>query len=195
MPLTLPARPAPRLMTPRLVSSRNELVPAFGGPTMRNPRMGSRYALDYELPPQTALSAQDWADIDDETDTCVIAIYQPGLDTGAPGAPLVDGASQTGSVLALKGLTPNYIIQKNQWLSVITGGQRFAYRAKDYVVVANDGTVDVPLRTMLRKAHANNDMVEIARPMIEGYVSVPVDAWTVEVDRLVRLSFTITERE
>ena len=195
MALSLPIWPAPARMVPRLVSARNDLAPAFGGPTNRFARMGSRYALDVEMPPMKNVDAQDWADIDDEAATCILIIRQPGIDTGSPGIPRVNGGSQAGSSLILDGLTPHYALQKNQWLTVTTGGQMFSYRAKSAVVADASGNLTVPMRTMLRVPPANNDVVEIAEPKIEGYVTVTEDAWSVDSAHIVALTFSITERE
>lgn len=195
MALSLPIWPAPARMVPRLLTARNDLSPAFGGPTNRFARMGSRYALDVEMPPMKNIDAQDWADIDDEAATCILLIPQPGIDTGAPGSPLVNGGSQAGSSLILNGVTPQYALRKNQWLTIITGGQRFSYRAKSAVVADAAGNLVVPLRTMLRVSPTNNDVVEIAEPKIEGYVTVTEDAWSVDSAHIVALTFSITERE
>ena len=193
--ITLPNNATPSAMEPRLVSSRNEMSPAFGGPTQRQSRMGSKYALDYVMPPMRYDQAQEWADIDDEAATVVMRIYQPGLVIGSPGTPLVSGSGQSGSVIALKGLAAGYAIRKNQWLSISTGAQWYAYRAKSAVSADGSGNVSVPLRTMLRTSPTNNDTVAILDPKIEGYPTPADGCWSISAaDRLIRLAFTITER-
>lgn len=192
--LVLPPWPAPASVTLRLVSARNEMAPAFGGPVQRQGRMGSRYALDVVMPPMRYRDAQEWADIDDEAATVVMSIPQPGLDTGTPGAPVVDGGGQSGSSINLRGLTPHYAIRKNQWLTLIIDDQRFAYRAKIAVVADGGGEAVVPLRTLLRQSPPDAALVEIADPKIEGYPTVPDGAWTVDSAHITPLVFTITER-
>jgi len=157
--------------------------------------MGSKYALDYTMRPMTYDQAQEWADIDDESATVVMSIYQPGLDTGAPGNPLIDGAGQAGSLPVFKGLTPFYAMRKNQWVSVKTGGVWYAYRAKFETVADENGRLVLPIRTLLRTSPANNDEVEIGDPKIEGYPTPADGCWAISAtDRLIRLAFTITER-
>lgn len=194
MALMLPTTPAPSKITPRLVNSRATLSPAFGGPVQRIARMGARWALDVTMPPMAYADAMAFADLATETDTCVMAIYQPGIAIGTPGLALVDGAAQTGSTLSLKGLTPQYAFTKWQWITVITGSVRYCYRAASETVVAADGTVDLPLSTMIRKSHGDEDVVEIAEPKIEGFVTLADDAWAFDASRLVYLQFTIEER-
>lgn len=192
--LTLPTTPSPRSVTPRLISARNELTPAFGGGIQRLNRKGSRYALDVEMPPMRYVDAMDWVDVLSETDTVLMAVPQPSFDVGVPGSPLVNGAGQFGSSLTLDGLTPSYPIAKGQWLSVITNGRRYLYQCTAQVIANASGQMTVPLRTMLRFPPADNAVVEIAEPKIEGFARVAEDAFMVGIERLVSLKFTIEER-
>jgi hypothetical protein len=194
MATALPDWPYPAQMTPRLVSGRAELRPAWGGDIQRLNRAGSRYAIDVVMPVMTYADAQDWSAIEDETATVTMLIMQPGLDTGAPGTPLVNGAAQSGTSLIIDGLTPRYVIRNRQWLTVTTGGRIYAYRAKGETVANGSGEATVPLETMLRAVHGNNDPVELAEPRIEGFATVPNDAWTTNTAGHVALSFTIEER-
>jgi len=181
-------------MTPRLVTGRAELRPAFGGDLQRLNRVGSRFAIDVTLPVMTYAAAQAWSDINDETDTVTMQIVQPGLNTGSPGTPLVNGAGQSGTTLILDGLTPHYVLRKNQWISVSTGGRLYAYRVKTEVAASAGGAVSVVLTTMLRVSPADNSPVQIAAPRIEGFATVPDDAWATNTAGHVALSFTIEER-
>lgn len=195
MPLTLPTSPGPSQVTVRPVSARNDLRPAFGGSTQRLLRKGTKYAADFLMPPMTYADAMAWADLDDEADTVVMTIPQPGFAVGSPGSPQVNASGQSGSTLAIKGLTVGYQLRKGQYLSVVTGGQRFLYRVKTGATANGSGLATVTLQTMLRTPHLNNDVVEIAAPKIEGFVEAEPDRWTVGVDRLVTPVFTIEERE
>ncbi len=194
MAIALPNTPFPASMTPRLVTGRAELRPAFGGDLQRLNRVGSRFAIDVTLPVMTYAAAQAWSDINDETDTVTMQIVQPGLNTGSPGTPLVNGAGQSGTTLILDGLTPHYVLRKNQWISVSTGGRLYAYRVKTEVAASAGGAVSVVLTTMLRVSPADNSPVQIAAPRIEGFATVPDDAWATNTAGHVALSFTIEER-
>lgn len=195
MSIVLPTYPGVVSMTPRLITSRTENNPAFGTPDQRFSRMGSRFAFDFALEPIPTEDSMDWVDIETESETCVYTIPQVEFDTGAPGAPLVDGAGQSGTTLNLKGLTPQYVVRKGQWLNVTTSGVIYLYRAKTETIADATGDMALPLTTMLRKPHLNNDVIELAEPKVEGFVTIPEDAWAISGDdRLVRLSFTIKER-
>jgi hypothetical protein len=192
--IALPDYPYPAAMTPRLVTGRAELRPAWGGDIQRLNRAGSRFAIDVTMPVMTYSDAQDWSGINDQTDTVTMQIVQPGLDTGAPGITLVNGASQSGTTLIIDGFTPYYVLRKNQWISVSTGGRLYAYRVKTEVAADSGGAASVILTTMLRVSPGNNDPVEITEPRIEGFATVPDDAWATNTAGHVALSFTIEER-
>ena len=194
MAIALPDYPYPAAMTPRLVTGRAELRPAWGGDIQRLNRAGSRFAIDVTMPVMTYADAQDWSGINDQTDTVTMQIVQPGLDTGAPGITLVNGASQSGTTLIIDGFTPYYVLRKNQWISVSTGGRLYAYRVKTEVAADSGGAASVVLTTMLRVSPGNNDPVEITEPRIEGFATVPDDAWATNTAGHVALSFTIEER-
>jgi hypothetical protein len=196
MPLYLPTWPGPSSMTPRPISSRNETRPATGaGPVGRNLRPGTRWAWDIELPPMPYVDSLEWDDLLEEGDTVVMEIHQPGLVIGNPGAPLIDGANQSGRTLNLKQVEPGYVFRKGQWLSMILNGQRFAYKSRARAVADGAGKLALPLRTMLRVPTLNNAVVEIAQPMAEGWASPDPDSFEVGVDGLVAPRFTLEERE
>jgi hypothetical protein len=194
MALSLPTTPAPSEVTPRKIDASGSLSSAFGAGDQRLERMGTRWALDVTMPPMRYVDAQEFSDLEAQGTTCIFPIPQPGLNIGTPGVGLVDGAGQSGSTLSLKNLTPNYAFKRWQWITVITSGVRYCYRAASAAVVASDGTIDLPLSTMLRKPHADEDVVKVSDPEIEGFVTLPEDAWKVGRDRLVYLRFTIQER-
>ncbi len=196
MPLILPTWPGPSSMTPRPIFTRNETRPASGaGPVGRNLRPGTRWAWDIELPAMSYVESLAWDDLLSEDDTVVMEILQPGLVIGAPGAPLINGANQSGRTLNLKGLTPGYVFRKGQWLSLIQNGQRFAYKSSAAATADGSGNMALPLRTMLRVPTLNNAVVEIAQPMVEGWPTIDTDSLTVGVDGLVTPRFTVEERE
>lgn len=183
-------------MTPRPVFARNETRPGYGGPVGRNLRPGTRWAWDFEYPPMSYVDSLAFDDLLTEDETIVADILQPGLVIGDPGSPLVNGAMQSGRTLHLKGLTPGYVFRKGQWLSVNSQGQRYAYKSRAEATADGSSNLAVPLRTMIRYPLVNNAVVEIAQPKVEGWATLEQDAHAIDaVDRLIRLRFTIEERE
>lgn len=193
--LVLPTYPGPSSMTPRPISSRNEQRPASQGPVNRYMRPGTRWAWDNVMPPMSYVDSLEWDDLLSESDTVIMNILQPGLDVGAPGAPQIDGASQIGRTLNLKGLTAGYPFRKGQWISFPVSGQLFAYKVRAAITVGSDGRVALPLLTLLRLPPANNAVVDVAQPRAEGFATVDPASLEVATDRMVRLRFTLEERE
>ncbi len=180
---------------PELIYSRNDLVPEFRGPVQRRNRTGSRYRAQCRVAPQYYEDAQEWADIDDETETCVLELIQPNIDTSKIGNGLINGSGISGNVLPVDGLVPHGFIRKNQWISIVTDSKRYCYRVKAAVVADASGEADITLRTMMRVPHADGDLVEIVAPKIEGFVTVDPESWEPDEHQMIHLSFTITERE
>jgi hypothetical protein len=194
MPLTLPTSPAPAALTPRIVTARNELRSAFGGGTQRLARKGTRYAFDVEMPPMRYEDALAWGDIEDETDTVVMLLPQPGVTIGSLGDPRINGANQSGSSLALDGFPSGAVVGKGLWLSVLASSRRWLYRTRAAATANSSGQITLPLRTLLRAPHPDNAIVNIATPYVEGFATLSDDALSVGADGLVRLKFSIEER-
>ncbi len=195
MALVLPTWPGPRRMSPRPIYARNELVPTYGGPESRLIRPGTRWAWEVEYPPMTYVESLAFDDILSERDTLIMEILQPGLDTGSPGPLAVDGANQAGLLLRLKNGAPGYTFVKGQWITVPVDDQLYAYKTSAAAVVGSDGKIALPLRTMLRMPPAVNTAAEVVQPRAEGFATPADDAFTFNEDGLVRLRFTLKERE
>ena len=193
MTILLPADP-PYSMSVRVITSKNQLSPAFGGADQELLRKGSRYELAFDHGEMDYIDALDWSDLMVEGETAVAPVFQPGLDTGAPGAPVVSGAGQAGRTLLMRGVSPGYLIRKGQFLSIISNGQRFLYRAASAVTALPNGTVSVLLYTLLRRPHPDGAVVELAQPMVEGFLREVSDL-TVIANHDVKVAFKIRERE
>lgn len=193
--LILPSDPGPRVMTPRPISARGEMKPASSGPVTRVLRPGTRWAWDIEMPAMTYPESLAWDDLLSEDETVVMDILQPDLVIGELGLPRINGVGQAGRLLLLDEVEPGYVLRKGQWLSVPVDGQIYAYKSSAAAVAAGNGTMVVPLRTMLRRAPVDSALVEIAAPKAEGYASVDPESLKIDADdRMVRLRFTLEER-
>ncbi|WP_421122533.1 hypothetical protein [Sphingobium yanoikuyae] len=119
---------------------------------------------------------------------------QPDFDTGTPGAARVATAIVSGRAVPLKGMAPGYTAKEGQFLSFVHGGRRYVHIFAADGTVGADGTLNANVWPMLRTSLSNNDVVEIAPPMIEGLVSPGEElSWQISVDRLASFSFTLSE--
>lgn len=179
----------------RVVSAANDMAPAFGGNTQRLARKGTRFGIDVSVPPLPQAGC-GMALITDlvQGETEVMAFNIPeAFPAQSYGTPLVKGAGQAGSTLAIDGLPPLTAIPKGKFLTVIIGGQRYAYLVRASTVANGSGEASLPIWPMLRKSPADNAVIELAAPKIEGYVPTGQE-WSISSLKSVGLSFTVTER-
>jgi len=198
MAIALPTTPVARSITPRLVSRRRDLEPTFNGPTSRIRRIGSRWSIDFDYPPMTYADAMEWVAklTSAEADTVILAVPQPGFDTGAPGTPLVNGGGQLGSAIDLDAFTPSHVARVGQWFNLTVSGALFLYQVAAETVSTTGGVLaDLPINPMIRRSPADNSAADFTTPKIEGFLSGRETSWTVDTARHVGLSFTITERQ
>lgn len=148
------------------------LQPATGGPRMPVDRPGDHWALEIDIGTlRTTCGQALMADIvRGRSQPVAIQIPEPGIDKGAPGAVVIDGAGQSGEALDVKGGTPGAVLRKGWFISLFTAGHWFAHMVAETVVLDVAGKATVTVWPMLRTPHADNDPVAVVNPMIEGFV-------------------------
>lgn len=182
---------------PRLLQWGSELTPTLGGVTQRLDRLGSRHAIDVQLPPM--LMADDgrrWIArlLRAKQEGGRIAFPQVDFEPGPCGRPTVAADTTVGRMIPIAGATPRYAIREGQWLSVTHGARSYLYCATAQVVLDGSGAGTVPVDVLLRSPLSVGDKVELARPVIEGWLSGDGYEWTLERSRTVGLGFSIAER-
>lgn len=196
MPVVLPQLPRGAVATPRLISFGGDLTPTLGGPVQRIVRVGSRYAIDVEMPTLDGQCARDWisALIDCEREIAVLRFPQPGLEIGNPGAPVVNGGGQAGSRLSVRGFSANYPVRNAQFFTMDHQGRRYLHKARA-ANASGTGVALLDIAPMLRVIPFDSVALNFAAPTIEGWVKGPETAWSVGRRFTKGLSFTITEAE
>ena len=197
MPTLLPTTPEPcaPYLPPVIVSLRNDVTSMVGGNRQRNSRKGDHYRARFEMEPLSYDQARKWRSLMKGSDTVVMTIPQPDIDlstVNASGA--VNGAMPLGTFLPAKSLGAGAVLRKGQMISVITSGRRWTYALDADVTADGSGNATLPLEVMIRTVHGNNDVIEIREPKIEGFADYDDDAWTLDENGFVRLSFEIEER-
>ncbi|WP_412545826.1 hypothetical protein [Maricaulis sp. MIT060901] len=178
-----------------LIDHSNKIGSATGvGPETEIERAGSKWGFNVAVSAKTADEALAWKKLHRRGEPFLLDIIQPGLDVGNPGTPLVSIGGQVGSQLPIKGLTPGYTLVDGQFLSVIVAGQRYAYMVTADTVADGTGNATVPITPLLRAAPQLNDVVEIAAPKAEGWVTVPASGFNLDVVAVMRgLKFVLRE--
>lgn len=191
----LPETPGPVSQDWRLIDFGTRLQPPLGGPVQILNRLGARYQVTVQLPPMFGPQASQWlaALTLGVRNGVRWKLRQVGIDPGLPGAPAVAGAGQAGSAIDIDGLTPNVGISDGQMMAIITASQRYLYMIAAPVDASNTGTAEIALTSPLRVPPADNDLVEIGTPSIEGVIEEGGFGWSINAARHYGLAFSITE--
>ena len=114
---------------------------------------------------------------------------------GAPGSPLVDGPVVTGRVLPIKGLTGGYLCGEGFWLSIVKDGQHYLHKVAIGGRANASGLLSVTLAELLRIDLAGNEVIHLARPMIEGVIDGQSVGYSYDANRSPVIEFAIREKQ
>lgn len=196
--IILPSTPGAVETRFSLVSAANDLNPAFGGPSQRLGRKGSKWSCDVKMPPMFGEDARLWLSrlIRGEADVVAYELYQTGLPAQSPAgsACKVKGAGQLGSTLQVDGIRPGYSLVEGQWISVVDGANAYLHMVTEDVVADAEGEAAVKIAPMLRTVPADNAIVAIDTPVIAGFISPSGMGWSIDAANHYGLEFTVTER-
>lgn len=196
MSITLPTCPVPTDFQPMLRDFGGVLTPFLGGPEQRINRLGTRFGLRLTLPPMGPDEGMAYIArlLRGRADTVVLPWPLLDFDPGEPGAPLVRTSISGGSTIKMKGITAGYAVKEGQFFSVIHGSHRYVHLFAADGTASGAGTLDVDIFPMLRSPLSTNDVVEIATPKIEGFVSPGEElAWQIGLTNEREVSFSIVE--
>lgn len=194
--IELPETPGPNGADPYFFDPGLNLRGALGGPTVRLDRLGARYGVAVTYPPMYANDAKVFISrlIRAKSEGLRMPYPLLGVVQGGAGSPLIDGADQTGRTLNIKGVTPGYLFKEGSWLSIEdANGQHYLHNVAASTRAPANGEVALPLCEMLRRPFANEDIVHVGRPMIEGFVQGDQQSWTLSIGNFVQLQFAIEE--
>lgn len=192
--VVLPVTPGVRSARPMVLSFGSVLTPFLGGPSQKINRLGTRWALRVSMPTMRAEVARYWVDaLSRGGETGVVMAIPQDIAIGDPGAPLVAAAAFAGMTLQIKGLTPGYAVKTGQFLSIVHGGRRYVHIFSADAVANGSGALTTSIWPMIRTGLSINDVIELARPMIQGWLDANIE-WDVLTGPWVQLpDFTISE--
>jgi hypothetical protein len=165
--------------TPSLVDFGGVLTPALGGAEQRINRLGSRFQIamvvDFDTDEEARRFGQRLRMA--KREGALQRFVQIGVKPTAVGTPLVDGAVAGGTTLPIKGLLPGYALLEGQFFSIIVGGRRYLHSAAEQAIADDSGDLEITIDPALRISLAGNEVIEIAKPMIEGLVDGDEVSW------------------
>lgn len=196
--IQLPACPPIKEAVPRYVSFGVDQTPTLGGPQSRILRLGDRWAIDVETyPAEYAEHGMKYLSrlVRGLKDTVRLAFPEPGVKPRSYGAPVVASAGSSGTSLPVSGLIPGDVIKEGKFFSMIIGGESYLYQvAVEDVVVSGAGAATLQFEPMLRAQPPAGAVVEIEKPMIEGFIQGNEQSWQTSRSKYLPFRFTIMER-
>jgi hypothetical protein len=195
--IELPKSPAPNFARPTMLDFGYTLRPVLGGPDQRVNRAGSRFAIEVGFAPMEPRLSRTFVSrlLQAQSEGLRISFPLPEAQ-GAPGSPVVDGAGQAGTTLALRNLTPNYVYREGWWLSVESAaGQHYLHNIRAAGKADAGGEASLQIWPELRAPFADGDAVHLGKPMIEGLPLGDERSWEFPVGKLISLQFAIREVE
>jgi len=196
--IELPPEVVPNNAEPSLMDFGGVMKPATGGKALRVDRLGNRFKATISLPPmENKANGRVVVSRLIRAKSEGIRIEYPlcGVDQGSPGSPRVNGADQAGTEIALKGFRPGYGCGEGYWLSIETDGQHYLYNAAAPATADGAGELTLTIYPPLRAEPADNDIVHLQRPMIEGLVMGEEQGWNISLAHHVSIMFEIEESE
>lgn len=112
---------------------------------------------------------------------------------GAPGAVRLNGAVASGRVLPLDGFARGYFCKEGYALSLVKDGRHYLHTVKVGGRANESGQLTITLNELLRDSFPDNAVVNLAKPMIEGFIDGDTWAWGAAVDRVTPIQFTLEE--
>ena len=194
--ITLPTGVYPRGVKASLLDYGVIVRPSSGAPAQRYDRLGSRFAMEFELPPLDGETARlvKARLIQAKRSALRMPVPLLGGPQGAPGAPLVNGTDSAGTTLKLKNLTPGWFAREGYWLNVTDAdGALYLHDVAAPVRAGSDGKATLTLGVPLRCVLADGAAVRISNPVIEGLVTSDI-GWSDPVGRIISgIVFTLEE--
>jgi hypothetical protein len=196
--IVFPDEVVPNNIIPALIDFGGVQRPPLGGKILRINRLGNRYRASVSLPP---IPSVDLGRIvvsrllKAKTQGLRIDFPLCGVDQGEPGSPLVKGANQAGGSIIMDGFAPGYVMREGYWFSVVTNSQHYLYNVAADAVADGSGNVTVPIVPWLRRPPADNDVVYVIQPMLEGLVAGDEQRWNYSLAHHLNIEFEIEEAE
>ncbi|MGC4252429.1 MAG: hypothetical protein QM605_13465 [Sphingobium sp.] len=199
--IDLPAWPGPQSAVPRVLDFGGFLEPSSGAEVQRFNRLGNRYAIAVTMPPlRNRRDGRIWVNrlIKGQKEGArmewPLQDFDPGTPNLANGTTIqVDGAGQSGQLLAIRNVAPRYAFLEGQPLSLEIDGQMFFDFVGETAIAGDDGKVTITLTQLLRKEPPDGAVLHVAKPMVEGFIMGDQVAWELALERTVGLSFEIHE--
>lgn len=183
----------PAAIAPTFIDFGSYQRPYTGAEVTRIDRPGGKFRFDISLPPLVDGRAMVSRLVRAKQEGARIAIPLLGQSQGTPGAPLVNGAGQSGTTLNIDGLLAGYTAKEGYWLNIIQGGRYYLHQIATTAVADGSGVLAATIFPALRVSFSDNAVIVLDKPKIEGFIDGNEQAWAVSDDLHTGIQFTIEE--
>jgi hypothetical protein len=189
----------PRTVEPvwRVIDNNGNLSPITGAGAAQRILRPGRFSLSAQVPALRPDCADTWlaASLAHITEGGTIRMPVPLTRTVTlPAGAMVDGAGQTGALLAIKGLATGQVIKPFTPFSFISGGVSYLHRTTGEATADGDGKAVVSIGPFMRVSPADGLALNFPAPIIEGDLDAGGLEWTEHRLTAIGFSFTITEK-
>lgn len=194
--IELPDGVVPNSFTMRYLDFGGVQRPALGGAITRVNRLGNRFACDFTLPPLPLETGRMVVSrlIRAKTEGIRIELPLTAGEQGAPGTAVQLSAAATGGIsIAVDGLNPYYAAREGYWISLVKSGQHYVHNIAALVTANVSGAATWTITPELRTSFADNSVVNVAAPMIEGLIDGDEQAWEWSLAHHLGIGFTVEE--
>lgn len=183
------------------IDKSTHLVPSYGGEEQQIIRPGSRFGVEITLPRKRyaaigAAGVMQWISRLNQAKhgEALFRVPQPGLVIPAAGVPRVNGAGQSGITLNCDGFNAGYAWREGQFISILHAGNHYVHQFAADGAANGAGVAVLPLFPMLRVEPADNSLIFIEAPMIQGKILGDEQQWEIDYIRTAGLTFAIAEK-
>lgn len=183
----LPETPAPNGMQPTLLDFGITLRPSSGAAVQRIDRPGSRFRMEVSFPPMKADVARTFVNrlLKAKREGLRMEVPLLGVSQGNPGSPVVDGASQTGTAISLRGFNPHHAVKEGYWLTLVDAeGDYYLHQCTAPVFADATGDATLAIEPAIRAPLPDGATVLLAKPKMQGFIDGDV-TWGMQLANLV----------
>jgi len=195
--ITLPISPAPNSMRPRYLDFGSVTEPPLGGETLRINRAGNRWAMQFTWPFMAPEEAEVFTSRLTSAQSQGVRIPVPllGRVYAIPPGAVVNGNSQSGTTISVRGLGGGFAWSEGQWINFVDPQGRYHLHKTTSAGVANGtGIGSIAIEPPARFVMNDGAQVEMGAPVIEGLPQGSALDWEIpSIDGYTRVQVTIRE--
>ena len=195
MTIYAPLKPGPSQFDPMILENSTTLTPFLGGVDQRINRLGDRFGVVFSTPQMDHAISGNWIAflMAARTQEAAVRWVEPGAPRRSYGVPRVAGGSQTGTTLAVDGVTPRARIEAGKFFSILDGDRRSLHTVLERATASSGGAVTLSFWPMLRFSPSDNAVVELEKPYIQGIIRPSETPWTTKLALFAGVSFQLVE--